>query len=54
MKLSIAVDQYVARKRTDGFAFNHEESRLAGFCKSSGDLDISDLNSDHVVGQPGE
>ena len=49
MKLSIAVNQYVARKRTDGFAFNNEESRLARFCKSSGDLDISDLSSDHVV-----
>jgi len=27
MKLSIAVDQYVARKRTDGFAFSNEESQ---------------------------
>ena len=49
MKLSIAVDQYVARKRIDGYAFSNEESRLARFCKSSGDLDISDLSSDHVV-----
>jgi len=49
MKLSIAVDQYVARKRIDGFTFNNGESRLAGFCKSSGDLDISDLSSAHVV-----
>ncbi|HTF71836.1 MAG TPA: site-specific integrase, partial [Edaphobacter sp.] len=49
MKLSIAVDQYVARKRIDGYAFNNEESRLARFCKSSGDLDISDLSSDHVI-----
>jgi hypothetical protein len=49
MKLSIAIDQYVARKRTDGYAFRNEESRLAMFCRSSGDLDISDLSSDHVV-----
>src|SRR5258708_12157393 len=49
MKLSIAVDQYVARKRIDGYAFSNEESRLARFCKSSGDLDISDLSSAHVV-----
>jgi integrase len=49
MKLSIAVDQYVARKRIDGYAFSNEESRLARFCKASGDLDISDLSSDHVV-----
>ena len=49
MKLSIAVDQYVARKRIDGYAFSNEESRLARFCKSSGDLDISDLSSNHVV-----
>jgi integrase/recombinase XerD len=49
MKLSIAVDQYVARKRIDGYAFSNEESRLTRFCKSSGDLDISDLSSDHVV-----
>jgi hypothetical protein len=34
MKLSIAVDQYVARKRIDGYAFSNEESRLARFCKS--------------------
>jgi integrase len=49
MKLSIAVEQYAARKRTDGYAFSSEECRLARFCKSSGDLDISDLSSDHVV-----
>ena len=49
MKLSAAAHQYVARKRTDGYAFSSEESRLAAFCKSSGDLDISDLNTDHVV-----
>lgn len=49
MKLSITVDQYVARKRIDGYAFSNQESRLARFCKSSGDLDISDLSSDHVV-----
>jgi len=49
MKLSIAIDQYVARKRRDGYAFRNEESRLARFCKSSGDLDISALSSDHVV-----
>jgi integrase len=49
MKLSIAVDQYVARKRIDGYAFSNEESRLSRFCKSSGDLDISELTSDHVV-----
>jgi integrase/recombinase XerD len=49
MKLSIAVDQYVARKRIDGFAFSSEGARLAMFCKSSGDLNISDLSSDHVV-----
>jgi hypothetical protein len=49
MKLSIAIDQYVARKRTDGYAFRNEEYRLAMFCRSSGDLDISDLSSDHVV-----
>jgi site-specific recombinase XerD len=45
----MAVDQYVARKRIDGYAFSNEESRLARFCKSSGDLNISDLRSDHVV-----
>src|SRR5258708_21181573 len=49
MKLSIAVDQYVARKRIEGYAFSNEESRLARFCKSSGDLNISDLSCDHVV-----
>jgi integrase len=49
MKLSIAIDQYVARKRTDGYAFRNEESRLAMFCRSSGDLDISDLSSEHVA-----
>jgi integrase/recombinase XerD len=49
MKLSTAVDQYVARKRIDGHAFSNGESRLARFCKSSGDLDISDLSSAHVV-----
>jgi integrase/recombinase XerD len=49
VKLSIAVDQYVARKRADGFAFKNEETRLARFCKSSGDLDISDLNSGHIA-----
>lgn len=49
MKLSIAVDQYVARKRIDGYSFGNGESRLVRFCKSSGDLDISDLDSNHVV-----
>jgi len=49
MKLSTAVNQYVARKRIDGYAFSNEESRLTRFCKSSGDLDISELSSDHVV-----
>src|ERR1035437_2192592 len=49
MKFSTAVDQYVARKRTDGYAFSNEESRLAKFCESSGDVNISDLSTDHVV-----
>jgi site-specific recombinase XerD len=46
MKLSEAVNEYVAFKQSIGMRFNNEASTLKSFCRTTGDMNIKEIKPD--------
>jgi integrase/recombinase XerD len=49
MNLSESIDLYVRRKRIDGRVFDTGYKTLSGFCRQVGDLELSQVNTQHVL-----
>lgn len=48
MKVSVAIQPYIEQKRANGCSFTGAESRLASFCRSVGDVDLSQVTPNDV------
>ena len=49
MKLALAVDKYVSRRRSDGSPFVSSELNLKAFCRWCGDIELSSLAAESVT-----
>ena len=49
MKLALAVDKYVSRRRSDGSSFVSSELNLRAFCRWCGDIELSSLAAESVT-----
>jgi integrase/recombinase XerD len=49
MKLALAVDKYVSRRRSDGSPFVSSELNLKAFCRWCGDIELSSLAAERVT-----
>lgn len=49
MKLSLAVDKYVSRRRSDGSPFVSSELNLKAFCRWCGEIELSSLSAESVT-----
>ena len=49
MKLALAVDKYVSRRRSDGSPFVSSELNLKAFCRWCGNIELSSLTSEGVT-----